>query len=356
MKRMLMWLFMLWKRQMKKISLYVILLCMAASSFFIRHIAVNFSVNLRIGVMNEDNVGEEEAYDKKIAQNIIDRMTNHQGLVKFVQYTDQEALENDVRTSDVYAGYIFSTDFWKKVQDENLKNGIQVISTPDSIVTRIANELVFSYVMQEYTYNVLLYDTYDTGYFDEEDDEQVAEDLRKWYEENLTNGSTFSASYSGVSNYDSHVEMDIFDYISPIIKGLVGVLIFLAGLCGTLILYQDKENGTFSRFTRWQTAFISLVEIFIPVCMTSLAGMGCMLATGMNMGTLADWRHILAYMLLVVLYCFVLQLIIRKRMLFSALVPVLLMASLIFCHVFVNLTALVPEFGYIAMLLPPNYF
>jgi hypothetical protein len=210
--------------------------------------------------------------------------------------------------------------------------------------------------MQEYTYNVLLYDTYDTGYFDEEDDEQVAEDLRKWYEENLTNGSTFSASYSGMQNYDSHVEMDIFDYISPIIKGLVGVLIFLAGLCGTLILYQDKENGTFSRFTRWQTAFISLVEIFIPVCMTSLAGMGCMLATGMNMGTSADWRHILAYMLLVVLYCFVLQLIIRKRMLFSALVPVLLMAALIFCHVFVNLTALVPEFGYIAMLLPPNYF
>jgi hypothetical protein len=356
MKRMLMWLFMLWKRQMKKISLYIILLCMIASAFFIRHVAVNFAVNLKIGVMNNDQSADEDSFDGRIVQRIIDRMTAHEGLVTFVEYTDREKLEDDVRTSKVYAGYIFCEDFSKKVQRERLAGGVQVISTPDSIVTRIANELIYSYVMQEYTFQLLFYDTCNTGYFDDYEDSQIVEDLREDYEENLTNGSTFSASYSGVKDYDSHVEMDIFDYISPIIKGLTGVLIFLAGLCGTLVLYQDKENGTFSRFTRWQTAAISLVEILIPVAITSLAGMFCMIATGMRQGTPAEWLHILFYLLLVICYCFVLQLIIRKRMIFSALVPVLLMASLLFCHVFANLTALVPELGYVAALLPPNYF
>ena len=361
MKKAMIWLFMLLKRQLKKISLYVIILCMMASCFFIRYVAVKFSVNINIGVMNEKTEQDLPAdgtsgYDTMISERIMELMTEHKGLVKFVEYDSEEELEKDVRTSEVYAGYIFDQDFWKKVRDDDLKDGIRVIAAKDSIVSKITNELVFSYVMQEYTYDMLFYDTCDTGYFDGEDQEALAEDLRKYYEDNLTNGSTFSVIYSGVMDTGSRIEMNIFDYISPMVKGITGVLIFLSGLCGTLILYRDKESGTFSRFTAAQTLAVSFAEILIPVFLTGISGMICLLLTGLYSGSPAEWGHMLCYILLVALYCLVLNQILRSRTVFLAMIPIFMMASLLFCHVFINLNNIVPGFQYISMLLPPYYF
>jgi len=359
---------MLLKRQLKKVSLYVILLSMAGSTFFIRHVAVDFAVNISIGVMNEENGqnGKQENNEDAnggnglagadTAQRILGLMIGHKGLVKFVGYDNEEQMKQDIRTSDIYAGYIFTQDFGKDVEKDELKDSIRVISTEDSIVSKIANELVFSFVMQEYTYALLFYDTCETGYFDEFDEEQIAKDLREFYEENRTNGSTFSVAYSGVKEPDGRMELDIFDYISPVVHGIIGVLIFLSGLCGTLILYKDRENGTFARFTAVQAIAVSFAEILIPVFLTGTAGMACLIFSGLYQGTLAQWGHMFFYLLLVSLYCLLLSSIIRSRVIFQAAVPVFLMASLLFCHVFVNLNTMVPQFEYISLLLPPYYF
>lgn len=359
MKKLITWLLMLLKRQLKKVSLYMIILGMVGSTFFIRHIAVNFAVSINIGVMKEPADGEEiQEYSEnmKTAERIIKLMTGHKGLVKFVEYNDEAQMEKDVRTSDIYAGYIFSQDFWEKVEENELEDSIRVIATEDSIVSKITNELVFSFVMQEYTYARLFYDTCETGYFDEFDTEQIAEDLRSFYEENRTNGSTFSVAYSGAKESSNQIEMDIFDYISPVVKGMIGVLIFLSGLCGTLILYRDKDSGTFGRFTAVQTIFVSFAEIMIPVFLTGMAGMACLIFSGLYSGSPGQWVHILCYMLMVSLYCLVLNELIRNQVVFLAMIPIFMMASLLFCHVFINLNTIVPEFKYISMLLPPYYF
>lgn len=356
MKRMLMWLWMLLKRQLKKVSLYVILLCMVGCTMFIRHVAVNFSVNINIGVMCEPLEEEAVTYDMLITERILERMVSHHGLVKFVEYTDEEELKDAVRTSEVYVGYILEDDFWLGVKEDNIKDSVQVISTPDSFVSKIANELFFSYVMQEYTYNMLLYNTLDSGYFDDEEPEQIAEDLRKYYDENSTNGSTFAAEFSGVKDTGNTVELDVFDYISPIVEGLIGVMIFLAGLCGTLILYQDEENGTFSRFSRVQTLGFHAVEILIPTFITGIAGMTCLLVTGRYAGNAGEWLHMLLYMGLVVVYCMVLKQLIRKKVAFLASIPIFMMASLLFGNIFMNLGNIIPEFEYISKILPPTYF
>ncbi len=356
MKRMLMWIWMLLKRQLKKVSLYVILLCMVASTFFIRHVAVNFSVHISIGVMCEPLEDENPSYDKLITQRIMERMLNHKGLVKFVEYDDEETLKDAVRSSEVYVGYVLLDEFWMRAKEDKLEDGVHVVSTPDSFVSKIANELFFSFVMQEYTYNSLYYNTIASGYFDDEDPEQIAADLREYYEINSTNGSTFGAEFSGVKDTGNTVELDVFDYISPIVEGLIGVMIFLAGLCGTLLLYQDKENGTFSRFSTSQTIGFNVVEISIPTVITSIVGMICLIGTGLYQGTVGQWMHVLMYVVLVVAYCFVLKLFIKKKVAFLASIPVFMMASLLFCNIFMNLGTIVPQFEYISMILPPTYF
>ena len=331
---------------------------MVVCCFVIRSVASGFTVNLAVGIMNEDT-GEKQAEDGDdagIAADITELMESHRGLLRFVVYSDEEELKNDVRGSKVYAGYIFQKDFWKAVKDQNIKNSIKVISPKDSMIPKITNELVFSYVMQEYAYALLLYDTFDRSYLKDEDREEMADVLRGYYEENLTNGSTFSVKYHGAKAVNGNVELDIFDYISPVIDGICAVMIFLAGLCGTITLREDKTCGTFARFNRRQTALTGLTEIFIPVMITSAAAFAILIMTGRYAGTAGEVLHILLYAAGVTIYCFAVNLVIRNKTFFIAMIPVFLMASLLFCHIFLNLELLVPQLKYIAMFLPPSWF
>ena len=347
MKRAGIWFWMLLKRQLKKPSLYIVIICMVVCCFVIRSVASGFTVNLAVGIMNEDT-GEKQAEDGDdagIAADITGLMESHRGLLRYVVYSDEEELKNDVRGSKVYAGYIFQKDFWKAVKDQNIKNSVKVISPKDSIIPKITNELVFSYVMQEYAYALLLYDTFDRSYLKDEDREEMADVLRGYYEENLTNGSTFSVKYHGAKTVNGKVELDIFDYISPVIDGICAVMIFLAGLCGTITLREDKTCGTFARFKRQ-----------IPVMITSAAAFAILIMTGRYAGTAGEVLHILLYAAGVTIYCFAVNLVIRNKTFFIAMIPVFLMASLLFCHIFLNLELLVPQLKYIAMFLPPSWF
>ena len=60
MKRAGIWFWMLLKRQLKKPSLYIVIICMVVCCFVIRSVASGFTVNLAVGIMNEDT-GEKQA-------------------------------------------------------------------------------------------------------------------------------------------------------------------------------------------------------------------------------------------------------------------------------------------------------
>ncbi len=91
-----------------------------------------------------------------------------------------------------------------------------------------------------------------------------------------------------------------------------------------------------------------------------MTGMVCLIFSGMyqeiSQGMMGQWGHMFFYIILVSLYCLILSGIIRNRTVFQAAVPVFLMSSLLFCHVFINLNTIVPQFKFISLLLPPNYF
>lgn len=343
MKKIFTWFLLLLKRQMKKPSLYLILLCMAGITAFIVYGASHFELDFTVGVM------ERQAESK-----VLERLCDHEGLVRFVAYDDEKKMREDVQASRIYAGYVFEEDFDEKLRIGELEETVTVISTPKSIIPMLTNEMVFSYVLQEYAYEHLLQDCYETGYF-EGKEEEAEESLEEYYQKYLTNGSTFSAVYKG-GVIDRSGTKTIYDYLSPMIDGMVAVFIFLSGLCGVILFRRDRDSGAFSRFTGVQTVAAGVVEVFIPVFVTAMMGMGCLICSGRYMGNGQEWLHMAGYILLVVVSCMVFHYIIPNRAMFAAMIPVFFLASLMFCHVFINLNTLFPQLKYISMLLPPYYF
>lgn len=336
MRKFLTWLRLLFKRQLKKISLYVILAVLIIACIGIRYVAQHFSVNIDIGVVNQD--------DGNVSAMIEKGLYEHNGLVTFVKYENRAELVAAVQSGEVYGGYVFKPEFSRKLLEGDTEEIIEALATPNNIITGISNEMFFSFVMKELSYEELVQDTIDTGLFKKLTEEEIREELRKYYDINLANGSTFSLSYENTpEDYEGKfTSIDILDYISPVIVGLVGLMIFIGGLCGTINYYDDRKNGSLILLKPILKQLIAVIEIAIPVFIVTIAGIFILIGTGMEQSFGGTVLKYAIYDFIVIIYCYILKTIIRRKEIFISLIPVLILMSILFCPVFTNVASMSP--------------
>lgn len=346
MKKTITWLRILFKRQLKKISLYVILGILTVTCISIRYVAENFSVAIDIGVVNQD--------DGIVSAMIEKGLYGHNGLVSFVKYDSRSELVKAVQSGEVYGGYIIRAEFSKKLLEGDSEDIIEALSTPNSIISGISNEMFFSFVMKELSYEELVKDTVDTGLFKTLSEEEIREQLREYYELNLANGSTFSLSYENTpTDYEGKfTSIDILDYISPMITGLTGLMIFIGGLCGSLNYYDDRKNGSLTLLKPIFKQLVAAMEIAIPVLIITVAGIFILMGTGMETNIGAAVVKYVIYDLIVIGYCWLLKAIIRRKEVFVSFIPVLSLMSVFFCPIFTNIAAISPFLASIGKGVP----
>lgn len=346
MKKMIVWLRLLCKRQLKKFSLYFVIALMIFTCLGLRYAATNFAISIEIGVTNMD--------DGIMAKRIVDNMKGSDGLVKFVEYDTEEELVEAVQGSKVFGGYIIKKDFTSKIMQGDTKETIEVISTPNNIVIKVANEIFFSYVMEEFSYEELVRDTINTGYFDDMSEEEIREELRESFETNLTNGTTFALDYEHApKDYNGKaININVYDYITPIVAGIVGLMIFLGGLCGTINYFDDRQNKSFVLLKSGFKQLVALIEIAIPVFIITIVGIVMVMVVDLENNLLYATGKYMLYALLVVVYCFILKTVIRSKPVFVSFIPVMIMLSLIFCPVYSSGAFMSGGLSKVGMIVP----
>lgn len=346
MRKIITWLRILFKRQLKKISLYVILGVLILTCISIRYVARNFSVTIDIGVVNMDDGNVSEMIEKGLYE--------HDGLVSFVKYNSRSELMEAVQSGNAYGGYIIKEEFSKKLLEGETDNIIEALSTPNNIISGISNEMFFSFVMKELSYEELVKDTIDTGLFKTLSEEQIRQQLREYYELNLANGSTFSLAYENTpKDYEGKfTSIDILDYISPVITGLTGLMIFIGGLCGSLNYYDDRKNGSLTLLKPAYKQLVAAIEIAAPVIIITVVGILILIGTGMETHIGAVAVKYIVYDLIVIIYCYLLKIIIRRKEIFVSFIPVLCLMSIFFCPIFTNIAAMSPLLANIGKVVP----
>ncbi len=349
MKKMLIWFIMLFKRQMKKLSIYIILLIMAVVSILLKYVADNFTVSIEVGIVNEDNGDMAKAIEHE--------MLSKKSIISFKVFQDKEELLKAVKSSEVMGGYILNTGFSEKLLSGDTIEAIEVLATPTNIITKITNEVVFSMIMKELSYETLVSDTVDTELFEDLSMDEIRSELRQYYELNLSNGSTFAINYNKENDemQDRVINIDTYDYISPIIVGLLGLLIFVAGLCGTISYYDDRDTGALCLLKESNKQLVSIIQIAIPVMISSIFTWGLLYGLDLESNGMDLMRKLLIYSIIAILYCFVLKGIIKNRYTYISLIPIFILLCLIFCPVFINISSLAPNSIYISKLLPLYY-
>lgn len=331
---------------------------------------------------------EEGVWQEAIMDMLAEQETD--SVLRFVYLNERSAVERSVAAGETECGFVIAPDLAEKVLGGAWQKSITVFETDSGSVTGIAKERLAGVVFRLYA--EACYERY-MGQFSEE----AALFAREAYESHLVDDSTFGFEYiyddsegqfddDTLVKYDSydksadksvkrgvgHVEEKLANTSVFPVKGVFAVLIFLGGLCGMLEYESDKREKRFVRMAPdlltylvnvWTaTVFLSTAVLFSQWFYDAIRYLGGEL-TGSGMLTVwsrAVWgrqiRDLLIYQCIILGYCVILKLLLRRRETIAAAIPILTLGSLLCAPVFVRLGNYMPVFTVLEKLFPATYY
>ncbi len=291
--------------------------------------------------------------------------------LQFVFCDDRKEVERLVATKEADCGFVISAQIEEKVRDGAWKKSITAYVTDSSSITGIAKEQLAGVIFR--LYSETCYEEY-MGRISEE----AAAYAVKAYEEHLADDSTFAFRYLyddsiSQTGADTNVGNDITvkPAIFPI-KGVFAVLIFVGGMCGMLEYERDRKEQRFLRMA--PNALTYLVDIWAPTLFLSTAVALCLwindgirfcggemtpgrILTVWNFGMWGKQvGNLLIYQGIIILYCMILRIMLRRAETIAAVIPLLALGSLVCAPVFIRLSTYLPVFAVLEKLFPVSYY
>ncbi|MDE6739707.1 MAG: hypothetical protein K2K07_11505 [Lachnospiraceae bacterium] len=316
---------------------------------------------------------EESAWSGGIVEELREQAADSS--LRFVFHEEAVEVERNVMRGTADCGFVIGSDIDERVIGNDWAKCITVYETPSSSITGMAKERIGSAIFK--LYSEQCYEEYMRLAAVQETADEFVDFAKEAYERHLVDGSTFGFTYHG---YDRHSQDTsdtnvISDTTVFPVKGVFAVIIFISGMCGMLEYDTDKSEKRFLRMAPNMLTYI--VDIWISTVFVSLAVLLCLwISDGIRYGNgvegisrlnglLSVWSvgmwgrqiwNLFLYQCIVVIYCGVLGIILRRQEAVAAAIPVFAMGSLVCAPVFIRLASYVPVFGVLEKLFPVTYY
>lgn len=303
-----------------------------------------------------------------------------ESILDFLFYDSAGDVEYSVLRGEADCGFVIPADLAERVLGGDWEETIKVYEISVSSITGMAKERLAGVIFT--LYSEQCYADYMKERLGDTDivPSEMVDFARRAYESHLTDGSTFSFRYENDDQYSQHAS-DINALsdtgVFPL-KGVFGVLIFICGMCGMLEYDSDRQEKRFVRMApKWLTY---MVDVWIPTIFASFAvmlclwisdcirfgsqfresGVACSVSEILSVWNKTMWTEqilrLLAYQCVIVVYCCILGIVLRRRETIAAAIPVLAVGSFVCAPVFIRLGSYVPIFTVLEKLFPVSYY
>lgn len=381
MKRFFLWLGLLFKRQLKSAAM----ICFLAGIVIFGIVCAKFSAFRQAG---ENKAGLVVQGGDETASKTADRLINGQYSVSFQEYENTEALLAAIESKEASYGYVFDENFTDRLDAGNYKGCIKLYQGGSGLMSYMTNEIVFAEMFRVYSLNMaenyimrdemfsrvrseaveqvrLRYERYGEGNDTFHIDFETLEGSVNAVPDNMSDSDNVSGSLNGQeeaekggldggseggASYEAGIQGTVFP-----LRGVLAVLVFLAGLYGGVWWLQDRDNGMFLVLPKGMKNAGRFLYAFVPTVLFAAAAEFTMAITQTAVYPFEIVKMLL-YVTAVVVFAGILTIIVPNEKIMVSSIPVFAAASLLFCPVFVNLTQAVPFIGYFARLLLPYYY
>lgn len=336
------------KRCLRKLSFIILLLAIPILCLMLRNSSKDKSASITAGLYLEQ--------ESPLALQISDNLINKYKSVKFERCPNKETLIKRVTNGTYETGYVFSLDFDEKLINKKTKNIVKVYVSPNTLTAALTNEYVFSELFTEYAFFELVDYIKTDKVFKDKDLSNLSSTLRPIYDNYINGDETFSFKYISPEDGDIDDGSLFHSYLMLSVKGIIALFIMFAAFIGTLNLYKDNKAGIFYAFKGAYKTLAKMSEIFSVSVLASVFGFITIYICSLSDGVFLEIFRLLLYALLCTVYCYVLCKLIPNQYIFTAFIPILVLGSIIFCPIFIDVSEILPFVKYISWLFPPKYY
>lgn len=343
MNKTLLWFYLSGKRQLKHPFFVILLLLLPIGMWMLHKAETESSDKIAIALYTEGNEWNEEV--------AADLISSEQSF-EFYLCETKEDLSADVAAGSAECGYVFSAELKKGLDSGDYKRLITVVTSPSTVTEKLASETVFAGLFRIYGRELLRNYSEDGEAFTELSGD-VWMELEPLYDKYLQDGSTFSFEYATVDG--GVMKKDSVKAVFPI-RGIAAIFIFVIGLAAAVTACEDDRRGLFTPVAKSKKAVWIMAQLGAPVMLTCFFVFVCLMLTGNGGGVVKEITALVIYGAVTVLFSYLLCLIVKNPLILAGLIPFFIVAGLIACPVFADLSAFLPGLKIVRLFLPPYYY
>lgn len=350
------------KRQCRKISFILFLMCIILGSLALKNAFVDNPIKINVALYTDTSDG----LGKKTIDKLLEANDNEDNIISFKQYESEEELKRAVSANVCQSGYVIDKRLEQSLNDNHFRDVIKVYSNSDSIAS-ITNELIFAAAFYNYAPNILNSYVRDSGWFTDLDKRAISDEVEQRYKERIGDGSTFSFEYYNEELVSKDTTKLLPGYLSLSVKGLLALLIFIAALAGAMKIYKDEKKYVFYSKYGIERHLCRVMDIAAVVLPIGAASYISIILTGyvftnntrvqLSIGKIAtEMLWLMLYCIAVTIYTYVIYLVVKDERVYGFVAMALVLVSAISCPVIIDLETLIPVIKYIRVLLPLAWY
>ena len=283
-----------------------------------------------------------------VAMSAREQLLNTRGLLRCILFDSPEEAVESVKGAQADAAWIFrdntEEELQKMVSASGTRGAVIVVEREETVFLRLAREELAS----------ILYPSASRMLFRQHlasvsGDKPLPEDsvLEPYYR-------TLSADQQVlIFVYDNgQIQEPIQDFLTNPLRGLLSLLVVLAGLASCMFYYAEEDAESFLRIRGAAGLLLPLLCHVCAMVPVALAGLIAMAVSGMLRGL---GTELLLSALLCISsagFCETLRRLCRKQELLGAFLPILMMVMLVLSPIFLHFK----QFAILRSLLPPVYY
>ena len=342
------WGLLLNKRLFKKISFLLVLLmvpCLVAGMLLM---AERESSVLTVALYGQE---QDEAYEA-----IWDSLTASESIVNYEKMTSGEAAREAVIQGKADTAWIFAEDLSntleEAVRSNNVKDIVTIVQREESMQLRLVKVKLYAALYPKYLYE--LFENYmenDLGAT-----ELTAGEMMQYFSEVNVRSDLFQMSY-----VDRDETVQEANYLLAPLRGMLAVWLVLAVLASVMYFMQDERAGLFDRIPIEKRPGIAMAYQSIVAIDGMVVVLLSLLFTGNFISFSREFLCLLLYLFGVIGFCNLIRVFCRNMERVGAVIPVVMVAMMIFCPVFLDLKSLrmlqglFPAYYYLKSLHSGNY-
>ena len=328
-RRFFLWYRLFTKRLLRRPSYLAVLLLVPLFA-----VALSFFARQDSGVLTVALVTKNKR--DRAASAAVDRLLESDSVLRCELYPNEKTARRAVRMGKADAAWIFSEDYSDELDvfaRDVYAHAVTVIEREDNVFLSLAREKLFAAVYPEVSYALFsqyLSETLKAG-------EIERSELQRYYA-----SATFDDSIVRFETVDGREADTDGSYLTAPLRGIMGLLLLLCGMASGLYCYGEEQAGSFVWLSSRKRRYLPILSHITAIVPAAAAALAAMALGGVTVNFGRELLMMLLFIPSAALFCELLRCLCPTAAHYGALIPVLTVALLIFCPVFLDLNLLSP--------------